>query len=47
MSLFLLRLLQAKYLSANTIPLREQVQDGMEFARLVWEEFERSLREEE
>lgn len=41
------RLRQSQYLSANTIPIREQVKDSVEFVRLVWEEIERSLREEE
>jgi hypothetical protein len=40
------RLRQSQYLSANTIPIREQVKDNVEFVRLVWEEIERSLREE-
>ena len=40
------RLRQAKYLSANTVPLREQVRDSVEFVRIVWEEIERSLRDE-
>ena len=38
---------QAPYLSANTIPIRQQVKDSVEFVRLVWEEIERSLREGE
>jgi hypothetical protein len=37
---------QAKYLSSNTVPLREQVRDSVEFVRIVWEEIERSLRDE-
>ena len=41
------RLRQSRYLSANTIPIREQVKDSVEFVRLVWEVIERSLREEE
>ncbi len=41
------RLRDAKYLSANTIPTREQVKDSVEFVRLVWEAIERSLREQE
>ena len=41
------RLRQSQYLSANTIPIREQVKDSVEFVRLVWEGIERSLREEE
>jgi len=40
------RLRQAKYLSSNTVPLREQVRDSVEFVRIVWEEIERSLRDE-
>jgi hypothetical protein len=40
------RLRHAKYLSSNTVPLREQVRDSVEFVRIVWEEIERSLREE-
>ena len=41
------RLLNSPYLSANTIPIREQVKDSVEFVRLVWEAIERSLREDE
>jgi hypothetical protein len=41
------RLRQAKYLSSNTVPLREQVRDSVEFVRIVWEEIERSLRDEQ
>jgi hypothetical protein len=41
------RLRQATYLSANTIPIHEQVKSSVEVVRLVWEEIERSLREEE
>jgi hypothetical protein len=41
------RLRDAKYLSANTVPTREQVKDSVEFVRLVWEAIEQSLREEE
>ena len=40
------RLRQVKYLSSNTVPLREQVRDSVEFVRIVWEEIERSLRDE-
>ncbi len=40
------RLRQAMYLSANTVPLREQVRDSVEFVRIVWEEIERSLRDD-
>ena len=41
------RLRQQRYLSANTVPIREQVRDSVEFVRLVWEEIERHLAEEE
>ena len=41
------RLRQQKYISANTIPVREQVRDSVEFVRIVWEEIERHLGEEE
>jgi hypothetical protein len=41
------RLRQAKYLSSNTVPLREQVRDSVEFVRIGWEEIERSLQDEE
>jgi hypothetical protein len=30
------RLRQPTYLSANTIPIHEQVKDSVEFVRLVW-----------
>ena len=35
------------YLSANTLPIREQLKDSVEFVRLVWEAIEQSLREED
>ena len=41
------RLRNSPYLSANTIPIRNQVKDSVEFVRLVWEAIEQSLREEE
>jgi hypothetical protein len=41
------RLRNAPYLSANTIPIREQLKDSVEFVRLVWEAIEQSLREED
>ncbi len=41
------RLRNSPYLSANTIPIREQLKDSVEFVRLVWEAIEKSLREEE
>ena len=41
------RLRQQKYISANTVPMREQVRDCVEFVRIVWEEIERHLGEEE
>ena len=34
-------------MSANTVPIREQVRDCVEFVRIVWEEIERHLQEEE
>ena len=39
------RLRHHQYISANTIPAREQIRDSVEFVRLVWEEIERQLRE--
>ncbi len=30
------RLRQQPYMSANTVPIREQVSDSVEFVRLVW-----------
>lgn len=41
------RLRQQKYISANTVPIREQVKDSVEFVRIVWEEIDRHLGEEE
>ena len=41
------RLRNSPYLSANTIPVREQLRDSVEFVRLVWEAIEKSMREEE
>ena len=41
------RLRQQRYISANTVPVREQVKDSVEFVRIVWEEIERHLQEEE
>jgi hypothetical protein len=41
------RLRNSPSLSANTIPVREQLKDSVEFVRLVWEAIERSLREDE
>ena len=40
------RLRQQRYNSANTVPVREQVRDSVEFVRIVWEEIERHLKEE-
>jgi len=40
------RLRQQRYMSANTVPIREQVRDCVEFVRIVWEEIERNLGEE-
>ena len=41
------RLRNLPYLSANSIPIREQVKDSVEFVKLVWEAIEQSLREED
>ena len=41
------RLRNSSYLSANTIPIREQLKDSVEFVRQVWELIEKSLRDEE
>jgi hypothetical protein len=41
------RLRNSPYLSANTIPIRDQVKDSVEFVRLASEANERSLREED
>ncbi len=41
------RLRQQRYISANTVPVREQVKDSVEFVRIVWEQIERHLQEEE
>ena len=41
------RLRNSPCLSANTIPIREQLKDSVEFVRLVWEAIEQSLREED
>jgi hypothetical protein len=41
------RFRNAPYLSANTIPIREQLKDSVEFVHLVWEAIEQSLREED
>lgn len=36
-----------KYLGVNVTPLREQIRDCVEFVRVVWEEIERHLSEED
>ena len=41
------RLRNSPYLSANTISIRAQLKDSVEFVRLVWEAIEQSLREED
>ena len=41
------RLRQQRYISANTVTVREQVRDAVEFVRIVWEEIEKHLREED
>lgn len=40
------RLRDQRYLSANVVPVREQVRHSVEFVRIVWEEIERHLQEE-
>lgn len=40
------RLRQQRYMSAKTVPIREQVRDCVEFVRQVWEEIERHLEDE-
>lgn len=39
------RLRNSPYLSANTIPVREQLKDSVGSVRLVWEAIEKSLRD--
>ncbi len=41
------RLRTAKYLSANVTPQRDQIRDCVEFVRVVWEQIERHMREED
>ena len=41
------RLRQQRYMSANTVPVREQVRDSVEFVRLVWEEIAKHLGDDE
>ena len=41
------RLRQQRYMSANTVPIREQVRDSVEFVRLVWEEIAKHLGDDE
>jgi hypothetical protein len=41
------RLRSQKYMGVNVTPLREQIRDTVEFVRVVWEEIERHMREEE
>lgn len=41
------RLRNSPFLSANTIPIREQLKDSVEFVRQVWKAIEHSLREED
>ena len=40
------RLRQQRSMSADTVPIREQVRDSVEFVRLVREEMERHFRAE-
>ena len=41
------RMRENRYLSANTVPNREQIRDTVEFVRIVWEEIQRHLTEED
>lgn len=41
------RLRSQKYMGVNVTPLREQIRDTVEFVRVVWEEIERQMQEEE
>ena len=41
------RLRQQRYMSANTVPVREQFRDSVEFVRLVWEEIAKHLGDDE
>lgn len=41
------RLRNQKYIGVNVSPLREQIRDSVEFVRIVWEEIERHLRDED
>ena len=41
------RLRQQRYMSVNTVPIREQVRDSVEFVRLVWEEIAKHLGDDE
>ena len=41
------RLRDQKYIGVNVSPLREQIRDSVEFVRVVWEEIERYLRDED
>lgn len=38
------RLRQQRYLSANAVPVREQVKNSVEFVRIVWEESNATFR---
>ena len=38
---------QQRYISANTVPVRDQDRDAVEFVRIVWQEIEKHLREED
>ena len=41
------RLRNEKYMGVNVTPLREQIRDCVEFVRVVWEEIERHMREDD
>ena len=40
------RLRQHRYMSANTVPVREQVRDCVAFVRQVWAEIDRHMQAE-
>ncbi len=41
------RLRNERYLGVNVTPLREQIRDTVEFVRVVWEEIDRHMSEDE
>ena len=41
------RLRQQRYISANTVSIREQIRDSVEFVRIVWKEIGKHPGEDE